>query len=354
VTPERRLEAPHRRLEQGPRILEKSGVRLYRAAAWVLGRVPQGAAAAVVGGLFQLGYRLWPSKREWSNDNFAHVLGLPRDHPRVRRLALAAYGEYGRYMAELMRLPELPPDQVGRLVADHELDGIEPIWRESKGGLIFAVGHVGNNEAVAAGLSKRGWPMNVVADDSTMPEMFELLRRLRESWGVHVIAWRNLREIYTVLRRKEMLALLIDWGYRPDGIPVRLFGEWTTLPAGPAALAAKTGSRILPIAIRRRDDGTFRVSWSAPIEVASSAPAELVRATQAIADALEETIAAAPEQWYSFKPMWPSTAKESAELEQRALAALAGEGPAIAPAAADVSSGTKGQGGRPRLETEPS
>jgi KDO2-lipid IV(A) lauroyltransferase len=347
-----RLEAPHRRLEQGPRILEKSGVRLYRAAAWLLGHVPQGLAAGVVGELFELSYRLWPAKRRSSNENFAHVLGLPPDHPRVRRLAMAAYHEYGRYITELMRIPQLPPEEVGRLVTDDELDGIEPIWRESKGGLIFAVGHVGNNEAVAAGIAKRGWPMNVVADDSTMPEMFELLRRQRESWGVHVIAWRNLREIYTVLRRKEMLALLVDWGYRPDGMPVRLFGEWTTLPAGPAALAAKTGSRILPVAIRRRDDGTFRVSWSSPIEVASSEPAELVRATQAMADALEETIAAAPDQWYSFKPMWPSTAEESAELERRAMAALAGAGPAIVPAATDDPAGTPGKEPRPRLEAE--
>jgi KDO2-lipid IV(A) lauroyltransferase len=359
VTSERRLEAPHRRAEQGPRIVEKLGFRLYLVAAWILARVPQRLAAAVVGGLFQLSYRLWPAKRRSSNENFAHVLGRPNDHPRVRRLALAAYREYGRYIAELMRLPQLRLDQVGHLVADHELDGIEPIWRESKGGLIFAVGHVGNNEAVAAGVAKRGWPMNVVADDSTMPEMFELLRQLRESWGVHVIAWRNLREIYTVLRRKEMLALLVDWGYRPDGIPVRLFGQWTTLPAGPAALAAKTGSRILPIAVRRREDGTFRVSWSPPIEVHSSEPAELVRATQAMADALEASIAAAPEQWYSFKPIWPSTAEESAELERRALAALAGAGPAIGPTAVEGAAGApgpdaSGAGTQPRLEAEPS
>jgi phosphatidylinositol dimannoside acyltransferase len=352
--PPRRLEAPHRRAEQGPRILEKSGVRLYRTAGWALSRLPQSFAAGVVGELFELSYRLWPAKRRSSNENFAHVLGLPPDHPRVRRLAKAAYHEYGRYITELMRIPGLPPEEVGRLVSDHELDGIEPIWRESKGGLIFAVGHVGNNEAVAAGIAKRGWPMNVVADDSTMPEMFELLRQQRESWGVHVIAWRNLREIYTVLRRREMLALLIDWGYRPEGIPVRLFGAWTTLPAGPAALAAKTGSRILPVAIRRRDDGTFRLSWSPPIEVASSAPADLVRATQAMAAALEETIAAAPDQWYSFKPMWPSSPVESAELERRALAALAGEGPAIVPPAGDLAAGSHGQGGRPRIETEPS
>ena len=56
-----------------------------------------------------------------------------------------------------------------------------------------------------------------------------------------------------------MLALLIDWGYRSDGVPVRLFGAWTTLPAGPATLAAKTKSLILPVAIRRGADGMFHV-----------------------------------------------------------------------------------------------
>jgi KDO2-lipid IV(A) lauroyltransferase len=122
-----------------------------------------------------------------------------------------------------------------------------------------------------------------------------------------------------------MLALLIDWGYRSDGIPVRLFGAWTTLPAGPATLAAKTGSRILPIAIRRRPAGGFDVSWAPPIEVAPGDPAALQRASQAMADALAATIAGAPEQWYSFKPIWPAGAIEAADLERRAGVMLGGQ-----------------------------
>jgi KDO2-lipid IV(A) lauroyltransferase len=223
-----------------------------------------------------------------------------------------------------MHLESMSVERAGKLVAQTELDGIEQFWRESKGGLILALGHVGNNEAVAAAVAGRGWPVNVVADDSSFPEMFARFTALREAWGVHVIPWRNLREIFVVLKRREMLALLIDWGYRSDGIPVRLFDSWTTLPAGPASLAAKTGSRILPLAIRRQADGDFHVSWSEPIEVASSAPADLQAATQALADALAATIGAAPHQWYSFKPMWPETAEEAAELAQRAAAMQAG------------------------------
>jgi hypothetical protein len=63
------------------------------------------------------------------------------------------------------------------------------------------------------------------------------------------------------------------------------------------------------------------------IEVESAAPADLQRATQAVADALAETIAAAPQQWYSFKPMWPSTDEEATELELRAAAMLADDQP---------------------------
>ena len=322
----RRLEAPHRRGGNGPRVVERLAVVGYRSMAWLLSVLPPGPAAAVIGRASQLSYLLWPTKRRWSNRNFGHVLGLPPDHPRVRLLAMRAYYGYGRYLVELMRLPSLPTDEVGRLAASLDADEVKRIWREAPngGGLIFAVAHVGNNEAVAASIARHGMPISVVADDSSFPELFELLRQQRESWGVHVVAWRNLREIFGILRRQEMLALLIDWGYRSDGIPVRLFGAWTALPAGPATLAAKTGSRILPITIRRETDGTFTVSWPDPIDVAPSDPAALQRATQAMADALATTIAAAPDQWYSFKPIWPSDPDEIADLERRAGLMLAG------------------------------
>lgn len=328
---DRRLEAPHRRGGTNPRIVERTAVLAYRATSWLLAAVPPKPAATIIGRLSQASYLLWPTKRRWSNRNFGHVLGLPPDHPRVRDAALGAYMGYGRYLVELMRLPTLPPDEIGRLIPALDIDDVRGIWERSPGGLILTVGHVGSNEAVAAAIAHHGMPISVVADDSSFPEIYEILRRQREGWGVKLIPWRNLRDIFGVLRRREILGLLVDWGYRSDGIPVRLFGEWTALPAGPATLAAKTRSLILPITIRRQTDATFHVSWSAPIEVPSAEPADVQAATQAIADALASTIAAAPDQWYSFKPIWPSTSAEIADLERRASlmqAGVADPGPA--------------------------
>jgi lauroyl/myristoyl acyltransferase len=332
---ERRLEAPHRRGGASPRVIERIAVLGYRGTAWLLANVPPRPAAAVIGWFSQLSYLAWPTKRRWADRNFGHVLGLPPDHPRVRDAALRAYRVYGRYLVELMRLPTRPREELVARVSELDVAEIERIWHGAPrgGGLILTVGHVGSNEAVAAAIAHHGMPISVVADDSAFPEIFEILRRQRETWSVRIIAWRNLREIFGVLRRREMLGLLVDWGYRADGIPVRFFGAWTALPAGPATLAAKSGSRILPISIRRQPDDTFHVSWSTPIDVLSSDPAELQRVTQAMADELAASIAAAPDQWYSFKPMWPATPEEAADLERRAgvmQAGLPDPGPARA------------------------
>lgn len=319
--PKKRLDAPHKRRERGrgPRPLEKLAIVAYRAGTWLMSRLPVPVARAIVSFLLQASFFLVPRKRGYVNDNFAHILGRPASSLEVRRKAYAAYRSYARYVVELMRLPRLTNEQSAALVDTSTLLPLEDYWKSTGKGLILTSAHIGNLEAVARGIARHGWPIAAIADDTSFPELFDMLRRQRKDWGVELIPWRNLRDLYGVLKRNEILALIIDWGYRPDDVPVRLFGAWTTLPAGPAALAAKTGAAIVHCAVRRSEDGKrFLVSYGDPITVASTDEAEIRRATQAIADALGATIAAAPEQWYSFKPMWPSSAEEKAKLEARA------------------------------------
>jgi phosphatidylinositol dimannoside acyltransferase len=316
------LGTPVARTGRGPRPVEKAAIYGYRTGAWVMGRLPVPVARGIVSVLLQASFVLWPKKRRFVNDNFAHILGRPPTSLEVRRKAFAAYRAYARYVVELMRLPRLTDDEAATLVDTSTLLPLEEYWKASGKGLILTTAHIGNLEGVARGIARHGWPIAAIADDSSFPELFEHLRRQRKAWGVELIPWRNLRELYGWLKRKEILGLIIDWGYRPDDIPVRMFGAWTTLPAGPAALAAKTGSPIVHIAIRRSDDRRrFIVTYGDPIVVASTEPAEIQRATQAIADALAATIAAAPEQWYSFKPLWPATEAEQAALAERASTA---------------------------------
>jgi KDO2-lipid IV(A) lauroyltransferase len=241
----------------------------------------------------------------------------------VRALARRVYQTYARYIVELMRLPSLPehvPALLVRAEGERGVDSFSAIWArysaEGRGVVAVSI-HIGNIETLVAAFAARGFPTYGLADDSAYPELYALLQEQRRRWGVEVFAWRNMRRVFSVLREPAILGLLVDWGYRADGIPVRLFGHWTTLPAGPAALAAKTGAVIVPVVCRRTPDGKFEAEHFTPIELADDSPAELARATQAIADAMEAMVRPAPEQWYTFKPMWPASAAEEAELAAR-------------------------------------
>ncbi len=306
------------------RARERAVVTGYRAASGALQRIPTGVSHPVARSLFLGGYWAWPQKRRIIEANAARVLALPQGDARVRRLARRIYATYSRFIVELMRLPGMPADAPLDLVksdAERGIDSFTGLWegyRAQGRGIIAVSGHIGSIEVFAGAFAARGQPTYGLADDTAYPELFELLNRQRARWGVGIIPWRNLRETYRVLRIPAVLGLVVDWGYRSDGVPVRLFGRWTALPAGPAQLAARTGAAIVPVVNRRRPDGTYLASHGDPIEVADASPAEILGATQAIADALEAMIAVAPEQWYTFTPMWPATDVEETRLEERA------------------------------------
>ena len=321
--------APHRRSDRGrllgavSRVWERIVVAVFRAVSFLLVRVPLRISEPVARLGFLAGYYLWPSKRRIVRNNAAHVLGLPASHRDVAGLARGIYGTYASFAIEVMRLPGLPSDEPARLMTrggqrHEEFLALCRQCADEGRGIIAVSGHIGSIEVFAGAYAHQGLPTYGLADDSAFPELFELLNASRARWGVTIIPWKSLRDIFRVMRRPAILGMVVDWGYRPDDLPVKLFGSWTTLPAGPATLAARTNAVILPVVARRTDDGRYTAQMYDPIEVADGSPAAISAATQAIADALEDMVAEAPDQWYTFKPMWPATEDEAAELERRA------------------------------------
>ena len=298
------------------RVKEKSVLHAYRAATWTLGHAPREASWEVGSVLAQTTYLAWPARRRATRSSLARVLGTDPTDPRVDRLGRRMYRNYARYVVELMRLPSMAPGELASMVDFAAADDVEEL-RALGRGVILVGAHVGHNEAGAAAIAHRGWPVAVIADDGEFRELFAHLKAQRETWGVRVIPWRSLRELFSALRRKEMVGMLVDWGYRGDGVPVRMFSEWTTLPPGPAVLAAKTGAIIGVLTTRMTRDGRFVGDYGGSIEVASTEPAEIARAMQAIADVVETAIRRTPDQWWVFKPMWPDTDEERAALLAR-------------------------------------
>ena len=131
-------------------------------------------------------------------------------------MALRAYRGYGRYLVELMRLPRARPTRCAALVPDLDIDEVRRIWHE-------APAAAASSSPSATSAATRPWPRPSPATacrsassptTRPSPSCSSCCAAQRERWGVRIIPWRNLREIYGVLRRREMLGLLVDWGYR--------------------------------------------------------------------------------------------------------------------------------------------
>ena len=299
------------------RAWERSVYAGYRLFMAIIGLLPPRPIEALFSAVAPLAYLLWPAKRRIADGNAAVVLGvadadghpLPGSENIVRARALANYRSYGRYAAELLRLPSRSLAEIATDV-DLTQTTLMDEFRARGQAAIFVGFHAGNNELGAAALGERKYDVNVVADDSAFPEMYELLRRLRASWGIKVIDWKAIRDVFGAMKRGGVIVLLSDWGYKPDGIPCQLFGRWTTLPSGPAVLSARGNAPIVPFFVRREAPGKFIILFGTPISVGDGSPAAQLRATQETATAMENLIRTEPLQWNCFKPLWPSAAQQ--------------------------------------------
>jgi KDO2-lipid IV(A) lauroyltransferase len=162
-------------------------------------------------------------------------------------------------------------------------------------------------------LVRQGIPMTVVVEALEPPELFEWFVGFRRSLGMHVVPLGPGAgaAVLRALHDGHVVCLLSDRtvGGSP-GVPVTFFGEATSLPAGAATVALRTGAPIHPTAVYflgRRDGHLGLVG--PPLDTARSGARirdDVQRVTQLLARELEILIRRAPTQWHLMQPNWPS------------------------------------------------
>ena len=230
---------------------------------------------------------------------------------RLRRAVQEAFDSYTRYWLESFRLPHLSGRAVERGM---RVQGYEHVVRALEGdnGVILALPHLGGWDWAGRWLVEQGHGITVVVEAIEPLELFRWFVDLREQLGMKVVALGPAagREVLAALKRNDVVCLLSDRDIQRTGIEVDFFGELTTLPAGPATLALRTGAPLLPTAVyfTDRTDGHLGVVRP-PIDISRSDDglrADVARVTQALAHELEHLIRRAPHQWHLFQPNWPS------------------------------------------------
>jgi len=296
----------------------------YRAGEVVMNALPRGLLMPLAAAVGNVAYDLAGPKRGLIRENLARPMRLPPDDPRVGRAARRAFRNYAKYLVDMMRIGDMTEDQASAMVSIDNIDRLREARAEGNGVLLCTV-HVGGMDLIGPALKAQGHSLHVIADDTTYGRLYDHLAAQRARQHIFLIGWRNLRGLFRALREGENLVLFCDGGYRRGDVPVEFCGEATTFPLGPATLAAKTGAPLLPVTAQRRRDDRFHAAGLPLVHCASTDPAELYRATQAVADELGAVIASDPGQWYMFRPVWPQTEADRDRARRALEAARRGE-----------------------------
>lgn len=242
-----------------------------------------------------------------------------------------SFREYARYWLEGARLPSVEPETV---LARMRLPFGFQYLREGMAagrGVIVALPHVGTWEWGGAWLALQGYPMTAVAERIEPPALFDWFLSQREAMGLTIVPLdaQAGSVMLRTLRAGGLVGLLCDRDIEGNGVEVEFFGERTTLPAGPAALALRTGAALLPTAVYSGPGRSHTAVIRPPVDVTRTGRlrADVARVTQDLARELEGLIRRAPEQWHLFQPNWPSdTPGNGADGADGACAANASAG----------------------------
>jgi KDO2-lipid IV(A) lauroyltransferase len=240
-------------------------------------------------------------RKRMARRHMRRVIGSKADQ---RRLIRQVFKSYGRYWAETLWVR---PRRVPELDASLEIVGLEHLRDAAHGGkgAIIALPHLGNWEPAALSGQRAGIEILAVAERLANPRITNWFTLLRNQFGITIVlAGRgSMRAIEQGLARGAAVCLLCDRDLSGRGIKTLFFGEETTLPAGPAALALRTRAPLLLGAAYFTPTGHQLILQR--LELPPEAK-EVAEVTRLIAVGLEQLIRKAPEQWHLLQPNWPS------------------------------------------------
>jgi KDO2-lipid IV(A) lauroyltransferase len=221
------------------------------------------------------------------------------------------FASYGRYWAEVFWLR---PARKEELVAQSEIINEEALHRsKSVGkGIILVLPHMGNWEVAGAVAESIGIPVLAAAENLPNPLITDWFVKTRNMVGIDIVLiGRGLRATGELAKRLEQggtVALLSDRDLSGRGVPVTFFGEETTMPAGPIALADRTGAAVHVVGSYFKEGRGHYYVVADPLEMPDGDDREqrIALGVQRFAEKLEGMIRRAPEDWHLFVPNWPS------------------------------------------------
>lgn len=242
-------------------------------------------------------------------------IAYPELAPAEReRLVSETYANFGRMVVETARLPKLSRDE---LLALADVEGFELLESARKaasaGGAIVLTAHFGSFELFAAIMAARGVPLSIVHRTANNPHLDRLITGWRQGAGIEVIRRGTAaRAVLRALRAGRVVVMPLDQDTRrEEGVFAPFFGRPACTRDGPARLAMRTGSPVVPaFMFRIGESARHRISIRPAIplepegESREATDAAAFENVQRMTAAIEAAVREAPSQWIWSHRRW--------------------------------------------------
>lgn len=275
----------------------------FRVASALAKAAPLRVAYAVASAFGALAFAAWRGGRTRCIANMRHVVG---DEARAHALARRSFVNYAIYLVDFLRFTAVTTAEVRRRVIFADWANLDEARAER--GIVFVTMHFGNWDLGAAALADHGVPISVVADTFGDARLNDLVLGSRRALGMEIIpAERMGPSILRALKRRDVVAMLIDVPPEDGGVRVEFFGDMIAVHDCPARIALRAGASVIAATLPREAPGSDRVlPQLAPVPFTPSGDTErdVHDLTQATMRALEAMVARHPDQWYIFRSLW--------------------------------------------------
>jgi len=239
---------------------------------------------------------------------------FPEKSPAERKqILLDCYSALGRCAAEVLKvgLTDMKPSTVCRFSP-----GTRELFEsavEAGTGAIFITGHIGNWELMASYTAEQGFPVFTIAKESYDPRFTGLIRRFRESKGVHCL-WKgdpDIKEkIIGVFLSGALLGVLLDQDTKVPGVFADFFGRKAFTASLPAVIAVKAGLPVFSAFTHRDTDGMNVVTVKKLDTSVPEGVEPVVYITNVFNRAIEENIRKYPHEWVWMHERWKTRPRD--------------------------------------------
>ncbi|MEO5347185.1 MAG: lysophospholipid acyltransferase family protein [Magnetococcus sp. YQC-9] len=256
------------------------------------------AAYRRVGYLAALARRILVSEWNWANANLAMIYGHNLSDAQRERLAALAFENIFYSYMESIRVHEIAfaDAHVERLHAAHAL---------GRGVLIVGV-HVGCWEPGLKRLGGHVSPTAILYRHANNPLSEKRFIELRAGYGVEWISRQDTREIVRAFQARKVVGFMTDINTREGGITAPFLGVPAQCPPGPARLALKFNTPLVPIIATREGLGRAIFRVGEPIEPQAGGTSEerVIALTEAINAAFTTWVHEYAEQYNWLHARW--------------------------------------------------